>query len=582
MQNTKKVDLVAQFKKENVNFSRIELARSARSVVNAGLEAYTGTWGKVQKKHLLNRVLTGYSNKHLLDLDNLSLQKSLDLIFTPEKQPGVPVNDYDHEITKEETEKQGHVYIEAGKEYAFAPEPNGSPWPRHTSHDSWLFRNMVQQSTSIHWRMVFFLHNLLPAGKGSVKMLYQYYMTLFNTSFETYKTTIHKITLDPLMLDYLNLQHSQKNNPDENYARELQELFTVGKGPNSQFTEEDVSEMARLLVGWQFFVDSKNKLTGPITNIFNDWNHDTEDKKFSAFYGNRVIKGRKGQDGKKELDEAIDMLFSTNECALYLSRRLYQFFCYPIINEAVEKNIIEPMADLLRKNNYELMVPLRALLGSAHFYDSSFYNSMIKSPLEFMFGFYKEFDMYLFNTGGGDIPKRFTDPLTANFYKFRNLQWEMSNIGLNYTDPPSVSGWPAFYQAPVYDLFWINSDTIAKRASSASSLAQWGAWVGSGDIKGNVHNQIDKIKFINTLKSPENLDAVIDETVERLLAAPISTKAKERIKMRVLGGNTNPSYYTQLYQNYMSKPTEENRNTLNHRLENLFGALFQMGEIHLF
>jgi uncharacterized protein (DUF1800 family) len=582
MQNTKKVDLVAQFRKENVDFSKIEQARASRTIVNTGLEAYTGTWGVAQKKHLLNRVLTGYSNKHFVDLNNLTLQKSLDLIFTPEKQPSVPVNDYDYEITKEETEKQGHVYIEPGKEYVFAPEPNGSPWPRHQSHDAWIFRNMAQQNTSIHWRMVFFLHNLLPAGKGSVKMLYQYYMTLFNTSFESYKTTVYKITLDPLMLDYLNLQHSQKNNPDENYARELQELFTVGKGPNSQFTEKDVGEMARLLVGWQFNNDSKNKLTGPITNIFNDWNHDNADKQFSAFYGNRVIKGRKGQDGKKELDEAIDMLFSTNECALYLCRRLYQFFCYPIINETVEKNVIVPMADLLRKNNYELKVPLRALLGSTHFFDTSFYNSMIKSPIEFMFGFYKEFDMNLFNTTtGGDIPKRFSDPLTANFYKFRNLQWEMSNIGLNYTDPPSVSGWPAYYQEPVYDLFWINSDTIAKRSNSGNGLAKWGAYLGSGDTKGNVHLQIDKIKFVSLLKSPDNIDLVIDETVERIMCAPISTKAKERIKASVLGGNA-PSYYTQLYQAHMSKQTEETRSILSNRLENLFGALFQMGEIHLF
>ena len=582
MQNTKKVDLVAQFSKENVDFSKIEQARASRTIVNSGLEAYTGTWGTAQKKHLLNRVLTGYANRHLTDLNNLSLQKSLDLIFTPEKQPSVPVNDYDYEITKEETEKQGHVYIEAGKEYVFAPEPNGSPWPRHQSHDAWLFRNMVQQSTSVHWRMVFFLHNLLAAGKGSVKMLYQHYMTLFNTSFESYKTTIYKITLDPTMLDYLNLQHSQKNKPDENYARELQELFTVGKGPESKFTEQDVGEMARLLVGWQFNNDSKNKMTGPITNIFNAWNHDTSDKQFSAFYGNRLIKGQNGQDGKKELDEAIDMLFSTNECALYLSRRLYQFFCYPMINDTVEKNVIVPMADLLRKNNYELKVPLRALLGSAHFYDNSFYNSMIKSPLEFMFGFYKEFDMNLFNnTTGGDIPKRISDPLTANFYKFKNLQWEMSNIGLNYTDPPSVSGWPAYYQEPVFDLFWINSDTIAKRSNIGNSIARWGAGIGSGDTKGWINLQLDKIKFVSSLKSPENIDLVIDETVERLMSAPISDKAKARVKASVLGGNA-PSYYTQLYQSHMSKQTEETRSILSNRLENLFGALFQMGEIQLF
>ena len=582
MQNTKNVDLVAQFRKENVDFSKIEQARASRTIVNAGLEAYTGTWGTVQKKHLLNRVLLGYANRHLLDLNNLSLQKSLDLIFTPEKQPSVPVNDYDYEITKEETEKQGFLYIEPGKEYVFAPEAKGAPGPRYNSHEAWLYRNMIQQSTSIHWRMLFFLKNLLVASGGSVKMLYQYYMLLFNSSFKSYKSTVYKITLDPMMLDYLNLQNSHKNKPDENYARELQELFTVGKGPNSQYTEDDVSTMARLLVGWAFSYESKSNDNGPISTQFNAVNHNTSDKQFSAFYGNRLIKGREGQEGEKELDEAIDMIFSTNECALYLCRRLYQFFCYPIIDDTVEKNVITPMAELLRKNNYELMVPLRALLGSAHFFDTSFYNSMIKSPVEFMFGFYKEFDLNLFNTTtGGDIPKKFSDPLTANFYKYKNLQWEMSNIGLNFTNPPSVSGWPAYYQAPVFDLFWINSDTIAKRSNLGNSIAKWGLYIGSGDIKGNVHIQIDKIKFVSSLKSPDNIDLVIDETVERIMSAPISDKAKARIKASVLAGNA-ASYYTQLYQSHMSKPTEETRSTLSNRLENLFGALFQMGEIHLF
>ena len=581
MQNTKKIDLEAQFRQENVDFSKIEHARASRTVVNTGLEPYTGTWGTDQKKHLLNRVLTGYAQRHLADLNNLTLQKSLDLIFTPEKHPGMPVNDYDYEITKEETELQGHFYVGPGKEYVLAPEPNNlAPYPRHQSFDAWLFKNMIQQNTSVHWRMVFFLHNLLAAGKGSVKMFYQHYMTLFNSSFETYKATIYKITIDPTMLDYLNLQNSLKNSPDENYARELQELFTVGKGPNSQYTENDVSEMARCLVGWQFDWISKAS-NGPITNLFHDFNHDNLDKQFSAFYGNRVIKGRKGQDGMKELDDVIDMIFSVDECAMYLCRRLYQFFCNPIINETVEKNIIVPMADLLRKNNYELVVPLRALLGSAHFYDTSFYNSLIKSPLEFLFGIYKEFDTYLFNTDGGDIPKRFSDPLSANFYKFRPLQWEMSNMGLNFTDPPSVSGWPAYYQVPIFDLFWINSDTIAKRSNKGNTLGKWGEWVGSGDVKGNVHLQIDKIKFINSLKFPDDIDKVIDETVARLMSVSIGTKAKERIKTSVLGGNT-AAYYTQLYQAYKKNPTEENRATLSNRLENLFGELFQMGEIHLF
>ncbi len=581
MKKPNSVDLVSQFYKENIDLKQIELARASRTVVSAGLEPYTGVWENAQKKHLLNRVITGYSTKHLQEISSLSLSKSLDLIFKVEKTPNVPVNDYDYEITKAETEKQGHFYIEPGKEYVYAPEPNGSPWPRHQSHDAWLFKNMIEQNTSIHWRMVFFLHNLLACGKGSVKMLYQHYKMLFDSAFGSYKSLMYKVTLDPMMLDYLNLQSSQKYKPDENYARELQELFTVGKGPNSKYTEDDVTEMARLLVGWQFNYDSK-KNSGPIVNQFSHWNHDTGDKKFSAFYGNRVIKGRQGQDGMKELDEALDMIFGTTECAMYLCRRLYQFFCYPIIDDNVEKNVITPMADLLRKNNYELMVPLKALLGSAHFFDSSFYNSMIKSPLEFSFGIMKEFDFTLINYDlKTDIPARFSSDLNKDFYKYRSLQWDLGNVGLNFTDPPSVSGWPAYYQAPVYDLFWINSDTVAKRANWGNGVGRWGKYMGSGDTKGSVNMQIDFIKYLASLKNPSNIDDVIDETVDRLMSVPISQAARLRIRMKTLDGVA-PSYFTQLYQTYLAKPTDENKNTLTYRIQNLFGALFQMGEIHLF
>jgi hypothetical protein len=581
MKKPNSVDLVSQFYKEKIDLKQIELARASRTVVNTGLEPYTGVWENSQKKHLLNRVITGYSTKHLQEISSLSLSKSLDLIFKVEKTPNVPVNDYDYEITKAETEKQGHFYIEPGKEYVYAPEPNGSPWPRHQSHDAWLFKNMIEQNTSIHWRMVFFLHNLLACGKGSVKMMYQHYKLLFDSAFGSYKSLMYKVTLDPMMLEYLNLQSSQKYKPDENYARELQELFTVGKGPNSKYTEEDVTEMARLLVGWQFNYDSK-KNSGPIVNQFSHWNHDTGDKKFSAFYGNRVIKGRQGQDGMKELDEALDMIFATQECALYLCRRLYQFFCYPIIDDTVEKNVIAPMADLLRKNNYELIVPLKALLGSAHFFDSSFYNSMIKSPLEFSFGIMKEFDFTIINYDlKTDIPARFTSVLNKDFYKYRTLQWDMGNVGLNFTDPPSVSGWPAYYQAPVYDLFWINSDTVAKRANWGNGVGRWGKYMGSGDTKGSVNMQIDFIKYLASLKNPSNIDDVIDETVDRLMSVPISQAARLRIRMKTLDGVA-PSYFTQLYQTYLAKPTDENKNTLTYRIQNLFGALFQMGEIHLF
>jgi uncharacterized protein (DUF1800 family) len=572
---------VADFAKEHIDFSKIEKARMARETILEGLEPYTGPFELAQKKHLLNRSLIGLSSAHMKEIANLSLSKALDLIFTEEKFPPYPINDYYYEITKEETEKQGHFHVPPGEPFHEAPEPNGSPWPRHQSFEAWMFKYMVEQKTSIHWKMLFFLHNLVPAASGSVKMFYQYYETIYKNCFKSYKDFIYQITLDPLMLDYLNLQSSNKSKPDENYARELQELFTVGKGPNSKYTENDVVEMARTLVGWRYDYESKNK-QGRIRTDFNMWNHDYENKQFSAFYGNKKLIGKPGYEGNTELNDLLDMIFATEECGLYISRRLYQFFCSPIIDDTTEKNIIQPMAELFRKNNFSLIAPLKALMGSAHFFNSQNYNAMIKSPMEFTMGFYKEFEYkYINYETPTDLPAKYVSEITKDFYKYRNISWNMSNIGINFTNPPNVAGWPAYYQYPVYDLFWINSDTLAKRAGFANGTARWGFYLGTGNVKGNVHVQIDWVAYISKFKKPSDIDALLAEIEERLLGAPLSDTTKFRLKYTTLGGMP-ATYYTELYNAFINNPSDANRNTLRSRLENLFASVFQLNEYHLF
>jgi len=572
---------VAAFKKENVDFSKIEKARMARETITEGLEPYTGPFGLAQKKHLLNRTMMALSTNHMKEIASFSLTQTLDLLFKEEAFPPLPVNDYDFEITKEETEKQGHFYIPAGQVYIEAPEPNGSPWPRHQSFEAWIFKYMAEQKTSIHWRLLFFLHNLVPATNGSVKMLFQHYELLFKSCFKSYKEFIYQVTLDPLMLDYLNLQSSNRSKPDENYARELQELFTVGKGPNSKYTESDVVEMARTLVGWRFDWDTKNK-AGRIRTDFVMFNHDDQNKQFSSFYGNKLLEGIQGYDGYKELGQLLDMIFETEECALYLCRRLYQCFCSPMLDDTVEKNIIQPMAVILRKNNFQLTAPLKVLLGSAHFFNAQLYNSLIKSPMEFVLGFYKEFEYKYINfETPSDIPDKYTKGITKDFYKYRQISWNTSNIGLNFQYPPSVSGWPAFYQYPVYDLFWINSDTISKRGSFANGTSRWGIYLGSGNVKGNVHLMIDWIAYIETFKNPENIDLILTEIEERILGAPMIDQTKSRIKRLILG-DVSGAYWTELYKAYKANPINDNRNTLEYRLQNLFSSIFQLGEYQLF
>jgi len=190
------------------------------------------------------------------------------------------------------------------------------------------------------------------------------------------------------MLRYLNGYLNTKTSPDENYGRELQELFTVGKGPDSKYTEDDVKAAAKILTGFRI-----NPFSSPISYFFLFTDHDTSTKQFSAFYGNKKITGRAFNDGEKELDDLVQMLFDNTETARHICRKLYQFFVYYEITSDVEQNIIRPLADIFRQNNFQFKPVLEKLFKSQHFYDSLNLNCVIKSPLDYSIGMIREFDI---------------------------------------------------------------------------------------------------------------------------------------------------------------------------------------------
>ena len=589
------IDLVEQFYKENVDLKAILNARKAKKEVTSGLEPYTGEFGPAQKKHLLNRTMVGMAKRHMDDLEGLNLEEAIDLIFTPEEL-GEPVNNYFFAMTNEDWIKvHGRDDVAPGQPFVNNAstiktentDVENSNWTRREAIFTWIFKNMYNQNTSIHWRLFLFLHNLIPTdGGGGVanKGLHGYFELLFNACYDDYRKTIYNITTHASMLEYLNLGFSRKETPDENYAREVQELFTVGKRPFSKYTEEDVREIARSLVGWQHLYESQFE-EGPIKSSFNESNHDSGDKYFSEFYGNRVIKGREGKDGAKELEDVLDMIFNTDESAIYLSSRLYQFFVYHDISDAIEENIIKPMANIMRENNFSLVEPLKLLLKSEHFFDVSFYNSMIKSPFDFAFGIIKEFDLfngqlrnYDVENNGGEYspPERLTNVLSKSFYFFRQLFFTTSTMGMRIGSPPSVSGWPAYYQAPVYDLFWINSMTISDRVQFTNTATQWGIWLEEGN-----HIVLDRVDYILRYTNVDNLDNLIQELSDRLLGADIPPEAKSRIKQSILQ-NKNESYWTLAINEYRNNPSEQNKNNLDWRIQNLLSQFFQLGEINLF
>ncbi len=548
----------------NISFQQSGKAAGSIASIQSGLNPYNGPWGMAQITHLLRRTLFGIKKSELDAFRNLSPGEAVDQLLRTSPVPFPPLNYYND--ASEGVEDPNTPF---GETWINAPYANEYEGRRIISLKSWLIGNILNQEATLHEKMLLFWHNLLATQSWGIfiaKTSYQYFELLRRNAFGNFKTMIRELTLDPAMLIYLNGTRNNKEAPDENYARELQELFCIGKGPNSSYTEGDVQAAARVLTGWVINWEEVNS-ESPVTSGFLEERHDTSDKQFSEFYGNRLIKGKSGAEGAQEMEELLDMIFENNETALYLSRRLYQFFVYSEIDAGVEQTVIAPMAEILRSNNYEILPVLETLFKSEHFYDALNYGALIKNPLDYLLGLWRSLEVKSPDPGNP----------TLDFGIHRSMIWNMANKGLEIADPPSVSGWPAYYQAPQFDKAWITTDTISSRASTSDSLVYWGFWVNQ-----NIQIPANLLTFINGLDQPADPTQLLTELSEILLGMPLGVDELDELKSSLLSGQIADRYWTNAWNDYINDPgNEEYKLIVETRVKSLFQRLLQRGEFQL-
>ena len=536
-----------------------------RASVQAGIEEYTGDWSDIQVAHLLKRTLFGVKKSEVNHFKGMSMSEAVDQIVTSSVFPDPPINNY--EISGGELVDPD---VPIGETWVDAPNNSDLSGYRIQSLKGWMVDNILQQETTIHQKLALFWHNLLVTqfwGIFEPKASYQYYKLLYDNAFGNYKSLIKQLTIDPAMLLFLNGAFNYKEAPDENYARELQELFCIGKGPNAGFTESDVQEAAKILTGWVINWDDFHS-TGSIGSYFYAPLHHTADKQFSSFYGNRLIAGRSGEDGAEETDELLDMIFDNDETALYICRRLYNFFVYHGIDETTEANVIVPLANIFRSNNYEILPVIRALFKSAHFYDEANIGAAIKNPADHKLGLWRTMEI--------DLSEQ---DIHESYFTQLSLIWTLSELGMDLGDPPSVSGWQAYYQEPSFDKLWINTDTITKRALRQDSILfpGWGHWV-SQDIRINA----DLLAFVSGLDQPEDPNALIEEISLLVHGISLNQEIRDGFKSILLSGQTDDYYWTDAWNAYTYDPTNEtNRTIVENRLVSFFQPFFQLGEFQL-
>ncbi len=468
------------------------------------LNPYTGSWTQNEVMHLLRRTTFGVKPADIATLLAMSPGAAVDYLFSnaPTTAPAPPVNNYN---TSTYTDPTGVLLGQTWVNAAYGDGTVNSK--RQFSLKSWWTGLMINQNLSILEKMTFFWHNHFSTQMSSVgeaRYLYIHHAMLRANALGNFKTLTRMVTTDPAMLRYLNGYLNTKTAPDENYGRELQELFTVGKYNVPNYVEADVQAAAKVLTGWRI-----NNTT--MASYFDSTKHDTNNKQFSAFYNNTAIAGLAGANGANETDSLINMIFSKQETAKYICGKLYRYFVYYIIDSATQANIVDELAITLVNNNFDIVPVLKRLLKSEHFFDMNSRSCYIRTPLDFLIGTFRTFNI--------NIPNTFTVDKTYSVWNYiRNYG---TSIALDLGDPPNVAGYPAYYQNPEYYELWINSNTLPKRMEFTDMMLNSGFNAGTGTpIK------IDPLAFTQAYVNAGDPDMLVDYFVQLLLGLDLSATHK--------------------------------------------------------
>ena len=492
----------------------------------ASLSPMSGTLGLTNAKHLLRRSSYHITKQRIDNFAGMTISAAVDSLFVE-----VPLT-----IDEPLDYLTGQPFINSGTESLLGDTD------RENMVKAWWLHE-AYSDTSIKHKMMFFLHQFFIIdinNSGDDKQCFDYLALLEFYTFGSYKTLARKMVVDNCMLDYLDGTSNTVSNPNENFAREFMELFTIGKGPQigagnyTNYTEDDIVIASRLLSGWKKtdrplmsdanYIDLETGIQAGLAN-FNK--HDDTDKIFSAAFGNMTIPGAVNEtDMYRELDDFLDMIFNQTETAKSICRRLYRYFVRATISTEVENDIIVPLANTLRNNDYNLEITVKQLLKSQHFYDADdsiagdqIIGAIIKSPMELLFPIMSFFQI--------TIPDAVTD--TEQHYS----KWYKDSVAATIFTlgsfpifiPDSVAGYPAYYQEPGYDRNWINASSMIARYSIPEMLIQGEKVITGGDLGGNI--KIDLVDFLENggiISSVYSAETIVTELSDYLLAHPLSAE----------------------------------------------------------
>jgi uncharacterized protein (DUF1800 family) len=527
-----------------------------------GLEPIGRTdWNAGTSAQLLRRTMFGPTRAEIQLAASQTLDATLASLFAAQPLPNPPV---------------GPSPLQAGQTWVNLPFDSTNDGIYAAYLKAWWIGLIAQQGMSIREKMVLFWHNHFSTEYVTVqdsRFMYNQLDLFRRNALGNFRQLVKLVSLDPAMLRYLNGDTNIVGRANENYGRELQELFTIGKGPEiaqgnyTNYTEQDVQAAAKVLTGYSD-VGYRVSTDANISSIFTASRHDTTNKQFSSAYGNRIIQGRTGTAGANELDDLLDMIFAgadadgVSRVAKYICRKLYRWFVYYDIDANTEQNIIVPLASIMVANNFEVQPVLDALFRSAHFYDVNNVGCVIKNPVDFIAGTVRQL--------GIPLP-----PLTdTGYYRpFNDLRTRAANLEMNVLDPPNVAGWAAYYQVPDFYEIWISTTTLPTRGQFTDLL-----FTGVSGLT------LDRLAFAKTMSSPGDPFKLIADLADALFPIPLTQSQKDYLMYNVMGLKLNDEYeWTTVWNTYWAPggQTTVNKNNVLKSLDPLLKFMFRMAEFQL-
>jgi uncharacterized protein (DUF1800 family) len=467
-------------------------------------------------------------------------------------KPSPPVND----------NSQNDPNVPVGETWVTAPVTQGVNGYRTQSLRRWSLQLMMSDTPNIREKMTLFWHNhFVTAQINDPRFSYMYIEKLRDRCLGDFRQMTKDMTIDPAMLLYLNGNENTRQAPNENYARELLELFTVGKGDlagpgdYTTFTEDDVKEMARALTGWTI-----NRREFQDTGIYVANRHDTGTKQLSHRFGGKTIENQ----GENEYSYLIDVIFENDTVAHHIVTKIYRWFAHHDITDEIESDIIRPLATIFKNSDYQIKPVIETLLKSEHFYDDCLRGIMIKSPLDFVLSPLSQFKVTLPTT---------VDQRVA---LFNDLYIITSAFQMGIFDAPDVAGWQPYYQEPNYDRLWLNATSLPGRKVFTDAIAT----VGIGGGRTAPRTFLDLLETIKLFEEPSEAEIVIRELELMLFSRPLADNQRDTL-LSILNVNL-PDGWKTIYNIYLGDPdNERNRNQVVNILRAVVVYMMRMPEIHL-